>query len=82
LPQTISVNLAETAQRLEQLTDRGPARLLEVRDPIVAQLIANDSRLRSLCLLAGERHLVVLAENEKTFRRGLRELGYAWGPAR
>jgi hypothetical protein len=82
LPQTISVNLAETAQRLEQLTDRGPARLLEVRDPIVAQLIANDSRLRSLCLLAGERHLVVLAENEKAFRRGLRELGYAWAPAR
>ena len=82
LPQTIAVNLAETAQRLEQLTDRGPARLLEVQDPIVAQLIANDSRLRSLCLLAGERHLVVLAENEKAFRRGLRELGYAWAPAR
>ncbi len=69
-------------RRLEQLTDRGPARLLEVQDPITAQLIANDSRLRSLCLLAGERHLVVLAENEKAFRRGLRELGYAWGPAR
>jgi hypothetical protein len=82
LPQTIAVNLAETAQRLEQLTDRGPARLLEVQDPIVAKLIANDSRLRSLCMLAGERHLVVLAENEKAFRRGLREMGYAWGPAR
>jgi hypothetical protein len=82
LPQNVAANLAETAQRLEQLTDRGPARLLEVRDPIVAQLITNDSRLRSLCLLAGERHLVVLAENEKAFRRGLRELGFAWGPAR
>ena len=82
LPQTIAANLAETVQRLEQLTDRGPARLLEVQDPIAAQLIANDSRLRSLCMLAGERHLVVLAENEKAFRRGLRELGYAWGPAR
>jgi hypothetical protein len=82
LPQNVAAHLAETAQRLEQLTDRGPARLLEVQDPIVAQLIANDSRLRSLCLLAGERHLVVLAENEKAFRRGLRELGYAWGPAR
>lgn len=23
-----------------------------------------------------------LAETEKAFRRGLRELGYAWGPAR
>ncbi len=48
----------------------------------MAQLIANNSRLRSLCVLAGERHLVVLAENEKAFRHGLRELGYAWGLAR
>jgi hypothetical protein len=82
LPQNVAADLAETARRLEQLTDRGPARLLEVQDPITAQLIANDSRLRSLCLLTGERHLVVLAENEKAFRRGLREMGYAWAPAR
>jgi hypothetical protein len=69
-------------QRIGQLTDRGPAQVIEVQDPILARLIANDSRLRSLCLLAGEQHLVVLNENQKAFRRGLRELGYAWAPAR
>jgi hypothetical protein len=26
--------------------------------------------------------VVVLNENQKAFRRGLRELGYAWAPAR
>jgi hypothetical protein len=82
LPQNVSVSLREMEQRIGQLADRGPARLIEVQDPILAQLIANDSRLRGLCLLAGERHLVVLDENQKAFRRGLRELGYAWGPAR
>lgn len=78
LPQNIAASLRETAQRLSQLADRGPARLIEVQDPILAQLIANDSRLRSLCLLAGDRYLVVLNENQKAFRRGLHELGYAW----
>ena len=65
------------AERVAQLTDRGPARLVEVQDPTLALLIANDSRLRSLCLLAGERHLVIPAEGEKAFRRALHELGYA-----
>jgi hypothetical protein len=82
LPQNVAISLREMEQRIGQLTDRGPAQVIEVQDPILARLIANDSRLRSLCLLAGEQHLVVLNENQKAFRRGLRELGYAWAPAR
>ena len=42
---------------------------------------AHDSRLRSLCLLAGDRHLVVPADAESAFRRVLRELGYGLPPA-
>ena len=52
LPQNIAATFRETAERVAQLTDRGSARLVEVQDPTLALLIANDSRLRSLCLLA------------------------------
>ena len=82
LPQNIAATFRETAERVAQLADRGSARLVEVQDPVLALLIANDSRLRSLCLLAGERHLVIPAEGEKAFRRALHELGYALIPPR
>jgi hypothetical protein len=42
----------------------------------LAALIANDSRTRKYCMLAGERHLVVPASSEATFKRTLREVGY------
>ena len=77
LPQNIAATFRELAERVAQLTDRGPARLVEVQEPALALLIANDSRLRSLCMLAGERYLVIPAEGEKAFRRALHELGYA-----
>ncbi len=82
LPQNIAATFRETAERVAQLTDRGSAWLVEVQDPVLALLIANDRRLRSLCLLAGERHLVIPAESEKAFRRALHELGYALIPPR
>jgi hypothetical protein len=56
--------------------DRGSARLIEVQDVALAQLIVNDRRLKSLCMLAGERHIVVPTDAESAFRRTLRELGY------
>jgi hypothetical protein len=82
LPQNIAATFREMAERVAQLTDRGPARLVEVQEPTLALLIANDRRLRSLCMLAGERHLVIPAESEKAFRRALHELGYALLPPR
>ncbi|GIK42700.1 MAG: hypothetical protein BroJett011_65330 [Chloroflexota bacterium] len=77
LPDNVGIFFQELADRATQLQDRGPARLIEAKDAALAHLIANDSRLRSLCMVAGERHLVVAAENETAFRRLLRELGYA-----
>jgi hypothetical protein len=52
------------------------AKLDEVQQAAVAQLIANDSSLRALCMVAGERHLVVPKDNQAAFRRALRKLGY------
>jgi len=42
----------------------------------LAVLIANDSRTKKFCQLAGDRYLVVLTENETKFRSALRQMGY------
>jgi len=42
----------------------------------LAALVANDARTRRLCLLAGERHIVVPAASARAFSRALRKLGY------
>lgn len=77
LPDNVAVFFEDIAERASCLTDRGPARLIEAADPALAQLIAHDSRLGSLCILAGERTIVVPTEDERAFRRALRDLGYA-----
>jgi hypothetical protein len=80
LPQTVEVFLEDVTARAGQLEDLGVARLVACVDGNVAQLLANDRRLRSLCQLAGERHLVFRAADEAAVRRALRELGYVLPP--
>jgi hypothetical protein len=81
LPQPVEVFLNDLAGRAGRLRDLGAARLVECVDAHTAQLLANDRRLRSLCWIAGDRHLVFRADDEAAVRRGLRELGYALPPA-
>ena len=50
---------------------------IECADAALATLIARDSRRRKLCLLAGERHLVIFAGSEGRFRKEVRKLGYS-----
>jgi hypothetical protein len=76
LPNPVAVLLSETAERVTGLQSQGEAWLIEAKDAALAQLIANDGKLRSLCLLAGEQTIVVPKENEAAFRRNLRKLGY------
>lgn len=76
LPQPVRGFLDDVILRAGKVRDRGDARLVECADAPLAQLIANDSRLRNLCFPAGDRHLAVPKENESAFRKGLRELGY------
>jgi len=76
LPGNVAIFFQEAAERTLSLVARGPALLIEAQDEVLAQLIAHDSRTRSLCMVAGERHLVVPADAESTFRRALHELGY------
>jgi hypothetical protein len=76
LPQTMIVFLKDMKQRTGQVKDLGPARLIECASDAIAQLIANDTKLKGLCILAGDHHLVVPAENEMQFKKALRGLGY------
>lgn len=76
LPDTVSVLLADVADRGARVQDCGLARLIECAEPALAALIANDTRTRKHCMRAGERHLVVPASSEAAFRRTLRDVGY------
>ena len=76
IPDTVTRLLDDVAARSTKIQDQGLARLVECADPALAALIANDSRTRRHCMLAGERHLVVPASSETAFKRTLREVGY------
>ncbi|MFO1421444.1 MAG: hypothetical protein U1F59_11030 [Candidatus Competibacteraceae bacterium] len=62
--------------RVRSLKATGTARLIECADAVLATLIANDSRTKPYCLLAGDRCLAVPVESEARFRSALRKLGY------
>lgn len=76
LPETVERFLGDMAQRAGSLRSVDTARLIECADAVLATLIANDSRTKPYCLLAGERHLAVPAATESRFRSALRKLGY------
>lgn len=80
LPQTVEVFLQELQGKAGQLEDQGTARLIACKDAIVATTLANDRRLRKVCQLSGERHLVFRSADEAAVRRGLKELGYVLPP--
>jgi hypothetical protein len=82
LPHTVEVFLSDLAGKAGRLEDLGAARLIACADAQLAQLLANDRRLRGLCRLAGDSQLVFRALDEAAVRRALRELGYVLPPTR
>jgi hypothetical protein len=77
LPSTVTTLIDDVARRASRLRDLGMTQLVECADPVLATLIANDRRLRTLCRLVGDRHLAIPPEHGTAFRKGLRTLGYA-----
>lgn len=77
LPQTVKQFFKDCLSRSTSLQDQGLARLIECQDASLATLIANDSRTKKYCFLAGDRHLVVPTDQETRFSSGLRKLGYS-----
>ncbi len=81
LPETASVFLDDLVRRSQMLSPAGHGLLVECADPATAALIANDSKTRKLCVLAGDRTLVVPAQSEPAFRRAALTLGFPLPPA-
>ena len=77
LPQTVEQFLADVQWRSGSLKDVGTGRIIECSDPALAALIANDSRTKKYCFLAGESRLVVPVASETKFRNALQKLGYS-----
>jgi hypothetical protein len=82
LPRTAEVFLDDLEEKAGLLEDLGAARLIGCKDAVVARTLVADRRLRNICQLAGERHLVFRALDEAAVRRALRELGHVLPPPR
>jgi len=76
LPQTVEQFLDDVLLRTNSLKDLGTGRIIECIDSALAVLIANDSRTKKFCFLAGESRLIVPLESVTKFRSGLQKLGY------
>jgi hypothetical protein len=76
IPITVSTLLSDLKHRAGRLRDKGTVRMIECADSETARLLALDSKLKSLCLLAGERNLVFREADESAVRSQLRRLGY------
>jgi hypothetical protein len=76
LPATAVRLLDDVEGRCARVLDRGLVRWVECAGDALAAEIAHDARTRRHCWLAGERFVVVPAESDRAFRRGLREMGY------
>ena len=76
LPQTVEQFLADVESRTTSLKDKGTGRIIECSDSALAILIANDSRTKKFCFLAGESRLIVPTASDTKFRNALQKLGY------
>jgi hypothetical protein len=76
LPRPVTAFLDEIAGRIDRLEDQGESRLIQCVDEATAQLLAHDTKLKTLCFAAGKRHLAVPKDNLAQFRSRLRVLGY------
>lgn len=75
LPESVESLLTRTVKRAQSLKVKKATLLIECVDAQTAQKIAQHKDTKNLCLLAGEKHLV-LTSTEKAFRTALRKLGY------
>ncbi|MGO9468494.1 MAG: helicase-associated domain-containing protein [Isosphaeraceae bacterium] len=82
LPANVQTFLGDLRHRAGRLRDRGVARMIECADPETALILMADAKLKTICLLAGERNLVFPAAQESTIRSRLRKLGFVVPPSK
>ena len=71
LPDTVTSLLESVARRCAQVSRAGDALLFEVEDPVVAAEIISDAKMKSMCMLTGERFLVVRAGDQRSLLQAL-----------
>jgi hypothetical protein len=76
LPETVESFISTAERRGRALHNQGRALLIACADAELADLVAHHERTRKLCQRAAERHVVVLADAEESFRKALHALGY------
>jgi Helicase conserved C-terminal domain len=76
IPATVATLLDDLRQRAGLLRDKGTVRMIECADTETARLLLVDSKLKSLCLPAGDRSLVFREADQAAVRGRLRKLGY------
>ena len=76
LPQPVQTFFDDVKNRMSKVRDFGEARILKCKDKAFAQLIANDKGLKKICVWPGENYIIVQKDNEGSFRKGLRKMGY------
>jgi len=82
VPANVQTFLADLHNRAGRLRDRGVARMIECADAETALTLLADTKLKAICLLAGERNLVFPVAQESTVRSRLRKLGYVVPPGK
>lgn len=78
VPPTVVAFLDDLRRRSGRLADAGPAHLIECADEHVVAELTSDPQLRSKCLPAGDRFVVVRRADLATVRKAVRRLGYVW----
>ena len=76
LPETVEGFLIAAEAGAKACIHRGAAVLIECATDDIAQLLSTSPQTKHLCIRAGTKNLVVKAELEADFKKGLRRLGY------
>ncbi len=82
VPANVQTFLADLRDRAGRLRDRGVVRMIECAEAETALILMADAKLKTICLLAGERNLVFPTAQESTVRSRLRKLGYVVPPSK
>jgi hypothetical protein len=82
IPQTVRQLFTDLRASSGRLRDRGTVRMIECADAETARLILLDPKLKTLCVLAGERNLIFRVSDERAVRTHLRKTGHILPPVR
>jgi hypothetical protein len=78
LPETVERFIKDAEDTTRQLQSKGEAVILDCGTKEIADMLANNERLKKYCLSTGTRNLVVYSNNEAQFRKALHQFGYCW----